>query len=88
MWSIVAVNTVLIGLLTLSFAQGPYSSWDQELWYRYGSLSFLFAGVVFPAIALLTGASRSRRLLGMLATWLAAVFIAFVYYAMMSGGGV
>lgn len=81
------LNTLLIGLLTASFTQGPYSSAEQELWYRYGSLGFLFAGVIVPAVALLV-ARRSRVVPGASVAWMALTLIAFVYYAMMSGGGV
>jgi hypothetical protein len=37
-WALLALNTLFMGLLTASFVQGPYSSSQQELWYRYGSL--------------------------------------------------
>jgi hypothetical protein len=85
--AILGVNTVLIGLITTSFTQGPYSSHEQELWYRYGSLAFLVAGSVLPAIALFA-AHRSRWVVGASIAWMAATFLAFVWYAMMSGGGV
>lgn len=70
-WSMLGVNAVIIGLLTLSYTQGPYSSWEQELWYRYGSLAFLSGGVILPAIAMLLGASRSRKMMGLLVALMA-----------------
>ena len=54
------INALLIGLLAFSFSHGPYSSRGQELWYRYGSIGFLVAGAVLPALALWLGALRSR----------------------------
>ena len=86
-WAWLAINTVLIGLLTASFVQGPYSSWDQELWYRYGSLSFFVAGVALPAIALFT-ARRFRWVVIATTIWMPVVLLAFVWFGMMSSGGV
>ena len=83
-----ALNTVLMGLLALSFGSGPYSSREQEIWYRYGSLGFLLIGAILPAFALALGARRSPALSTALAFWMVAVLFAFIYYAMMSGGGV
>ena len=82
-----AVNTVLIGLATASFTQGPYSSHHQELWYRYGALGFFVAGVIVPGVALFAG-RRSRVVIGGSIAWMAITLIAFIYYAMMSSGGV
>jgi VIT1/CCC1 family predicted Fe2+/Mn2+ transporter len=85
---VIALNILLLGLLASSFARGPYSSWGQEAWYRYGSLSFLLFGAILPALALASGARRSRRLVVALTVWmLTALFFCF-YYALMSGGGV
>jgi hypothetical protein len=82
------VNAVIIGLAALSFSQGPYSSRQQELWYRYGSLGFLLVGPIIPAIALLAGARRSAWANGLLTIWMLAAFIGFLIYAFYSGGGV
>ena len=82
-----AVNTLLTGLVTASFAQGPYSSAEQELWYRYGSLAFFVGGTILPGAALFTW-RHSRWVLGACVAWMAASFVAFVWYVMMSGGGV
>jgi hypothetical protein len=84
--AILAVNTALIGLATASFTQGPYYSHEQELWYRYGSLGFLMVGVVIPAVALFAG-RRSGLVVGASVAWMAMTLFAFIYYAMMSGGG-
>lgn len=85
--AVLGVNTLLIGLVTASFTQGPYSSEEQELWYRYGSLAFFVVGSILPAIALFAG-RQSRWVLGASVAWMAATFVAFVWYVMMSGGGV
>ena len=86
-WTLLAVNTVLMGLLAASFMQGPYSSSEQELWHRYGSLGFLLAGAALPGIALFA-ARRSRWVVIVSTAWMFAVLLAFVWFAMMSGGGV
>lgn len=88
MWWALGTCTVILGLTALSFTQGPYSSREQELWYRYGSLSFLLSGVVFPAIALLLGARRSGWATISLTAWMVATLLAFLVYAFHSGGGV
>jgi hypothetical protein len=85
--AMLGVNTVLIGLATVSFTQGPYSSREQEFWYRYGSLAFFVAGSILPGIALFAD-RRSRVVIGASIAWMAATFLAFVRYAMMSSGGV
>jgi len=86
-WTMLGVNAMLMGLLGASFAQGPYSSSEQELWYRYGSLAFFFAGVILPAIALFVG-RRSRWVAIGSAIWMLALLVASAWFAMMSGGGV
>jgi hypothetical protein len=87
-WGLLAFNAVTIGCLALAFAQGPYSSWEQELWYRYGSIGFVVVGAIIPAVAMFFGARRSGTMLGITAAWLAVTFLGFCYYALMSGGGV
>jgi hypothetical protein len=77
-----------MGLLAWSFTQGPYYSHRQEVWYRYGSLAFLFAGALLPAAALLLGAYRSRRAVGLLMKWMTATLLTGFVYACLSGGGV
>jgi hypothetical protein len=77
-----------MGLLALSFGSGPYSSREQEIWYRYGSLGFLMIGAVLPALVLAVGAHRSSALSIALACWMVAALLAWAYYALMSGGGV
>ena len=86
-WTLLGVNTVLMGLLTTSFVQGPYSSSEQELWYRYGSLSFFFAGAALPGIALFFG-RRSRWVVVASTAWMLLSLLGFAWFAMMSGGGV
>ena len=86
-WALLGINTVLIGLLTASFVQGPYSSGEQELWYRYGSLGFLLAGVVLPAIGLFT-ARRQRWVIITSTVWMLITLLSFAWFVMMSSGGV
>lgn len=86
-WLLLGVNVLLMGLLAISFGQGPYSSGEQELWYRYGSLSFFVAGAVLPAAALFAF-RRSRWAILASTAWMLAVLLAFIWFAMMSGGGV
>jgi hypothetical protein len=84
---LLAINTVVIGLLTASFVQGPYSSDEQELWYRYGSLAFFLAGSVMPAITMFA-ARRSRAVIAASTAWMLIMLLAFVWFAMISSGGV
>jgi hypothetical protein len=85
-WTVLGVNGVLMGLLAASSVQGPYSSSEQELWYRYGSLGFFFAGAALPAIALFA-ARRSRWIVIASTVWMLMLLLAFAWFAMMSGGG-
>lgn len=86
-WVLLAINTTIIGLLTASFVQGPFSSDEQELWYRYGSLAFFLAGSVVPAIAMFA-TRRSRMVIVASTAWMLITLLAFVWFAMMSSGGV
>jgi uncharacterized membrane protein YozB (DUF420 family) len=86
-WALLALNTVLMGLLAVSFVQGPYSSRGQEIWYRYGSLGFFLAGAALPAIALFA-ARHSRWVAIASSIWMLTVLLGFAWFAMMSGGGV
>ncbi|WP_207793833.1 hypothetical protein, partial [Polymorphobacter multimanifer] len=86
-WTMLAVNVAIIGLLTASMVQGPYSSPEQELWYRYGSLGFLIAGVGLPAFVLVA-IRRSRSVVVSATAWMVAILLAFVWYGAMSSGGV
>lgn len=85
---LLALNSLLIGLLAWSFTQGPYYNHQQVVWYRYGPLAFLFAGALLPAVALSLGAYRSRRAVGLLVKWMAATLLTCFVYACLSGGGV
>ena len=83
-----SINGLLMGLTALSFTQGPYSSPEQELWYRYGSLGFLLAGAVVPALILSWRARRWRRAAMATTLWMVVTLVAFLSYALLSGGGV
>ncbi|MCE7795381.1 hypothetical protein LWE61_02290 [Sphingobium sufflavum] len=82
------INAILIGLLAFSFSHGPYSSREQELWYRYGPLGFLLAGVILPTIAFRFGVLRSQRAVVGLLIWMIATLMACLIYALFSGGGI
>jgi hypothetical protein len=86
--AMVIINALLIGFIALGFAEGPYSSRGQELWYRYGSLGFLLAGAILPAVALALGARRPAGLTVALTVWMLVVLVACLGYVSMSGGGV
>lgn len=88
MLMMLGINTLIIGLLAFSFSHGPYSIQDQERWYRYGSIVFLIAGSVLPAIVLRLGALRRQWAIIALSVWMIAVFIACFIYVLFSGGGV
>ena len=83
-----AINGALMGLFATSFTQGPYSSTEQELWYRYGSLAFVLGGAVLPAAAILLGINRWPWAIDALTAWMVAALFAFLMYAFFSGGGV
>ncbi len=87
-WVMVAFNTLLMGIVAMSFASGPYSSAGQEYWYRYGSLAFLAGGALLPAFALPFAAQRSRPMTGELIAWMILAFCGFVFYVTVAGGGV
>ena len=82
-----AVNVVIIGLLTASMVQGPYSNREQELLYRYGSLGFFIAGAALPAVALFA-VRRSRSVVVASTAWMLAMLLGFVWFGAMSSGGV
>jgi hypothetical protein len=86
-WALLGLNTVLIGLLTAGFVQGPYSSAEQELWYWYGSLSFFLAGVVLPAIVLFAS-GRARWVVIASTAWMIIALLGFWWFVAMSSGGV
>jgi hypothetical protein len=81
------INLLLMSLVALSFSQGPYSSFEQELWYRYRSLGFFFAGALIPAAVLWFG-RRSHRVVSAVLIWMALALFLFVQYVFFSGGGV
>jgi hypothetical protein len=86
--TLVVINAVLMGLFAFSFSHGPYSSFEQELWYRWASVSFFVAGAVLPAGLMFMRPPIARRISAGLNLWLALIFFAFIPYLMSSGGGV
>jgi hypothetical protein len=86
-WAMLVINVVVIGLLTASMVQGPYSSREQELWYRYGSIGFFIAGVILPTVMLFT-IRRSRSVLSFATVWMFASLVGFMWFVAMSSGGV
>ena len=86
--TLVTINAVVMGLLALSMVRGPFSSFQQELWYRYGSLTFFFLGVVLPVLAIVFFRAKVRRFAVVSNVWLVAIMIGFFGYLMSFGGGV
>ncbi|HEX7694373.1 MAG TPA: hypothetical protein VF409_07775 [Sphingomonas sp.] len=86
--ALIALNALVMGFLVLGFAFGSYSSFGQEVWYRYGSLGFLICGAILPAAVLVLRARRSPGMMLLMISWLFFTLVACVAYAMMSGGGV
>jgi hypothetical protein len=82
------VNALIMGLTAVSFSRGPYSSWGQELGYRYYSIGFLLVGAILPAIALGSVARRWAWTNALLTAWMFAAFVLFMGYIMQAGGGV
>ena len=81
------LNLFFMGLVALSFSQGPYSSEAQEAWYRYRSLGFFILGAVFPAVLLLIG-SKKPAVVKVSRVWLILSLFVFCIYLAGSGGGV
>ena len=83
-----SINSVIFGLVALAFARGPYSSFEQELWCRWGSLGLLFAAGLIPALI----AFRWRQAPGWAATllgfWCGVAGFVGLNFALLSGGGV
>ena len=86
--AIVAINTIAMASLASSFATGPYSSWLQEAWYRYGSLGFLFGGAVLPGIGIITIGRHRYWLSVTLTLWMVVALFLCAGYAFQSGGGI
>ena len=85
---LLGINIVVMGLFTLLFVQGPFSSFEQEVWYRYGSIGFFLIGAAIPLCAVIFARSYVRR--HSLATniTLSATTITYLGYLLFSGGGV
>ena len=80
-------NTILIGLVTFDFTQGPYSSSAQEFWYRDISIALFVFGSAIPAIMLWVS-PRSLIVVRLALGLMLATFVVFVWYGMNVGGGV
>ncbi|MDB5678122.1 hypothetical protein [Sphingomonas bacterium] len=81
-------NTIFMGLLALAFASGGYSSWQQDLWYRYGSLAFVLIGALVPGAILIVRGRRSARAVIAVTLWMIVVLIMWAGFVFNSGGGV
>ncbi|AOW25474.1 hypothetical protein AVM11_08110 [Sphingomonas melonis TY] len=81
-------NLIIMGLVALSFASGPYSSFAQMAWYRLGSISFLLLGAVIPSALLFLLPKRCSMTVPALTAWMIAAFVIFAWYMIYSGGGV
>lgn len=81
-------NLLAMGALAWSFAGGPYSGLAQALWYRGGAVGFLIFGALLPGGALLLPARRRPALAPAALAWMLCVWLPFVAYVLMSGGGI
>ena len=81
------LNLVLMGIVAVSFSQGPYSSLEQEQWYRHRSLAFLVLGAIVPFAVLYIG-RKNPLTVAATTIWMAGALLLFVGYVMYSGGGV
>jgi hypothetical protein len=86
--TLACINVAAMGLLASTFTTGPFSSVEQELWYRYGSLAFLLLGAVLPGAALLLGTRRHPAVIAATMVWMIAMWLPFAGYVLMSGGGI
>ena len=86
-WAMLSFNAIVMGVVALSFASGPYSSVGQELGYRYGSLAFLTSGALLPAAALIFAPRRTQTMVDALIAWTVMAFFGFAYYVTIAGGG-
>ena len=82
------INALIIGYFALSFGLGPYSSGEQELWYRGGSLAFLVLGVLLPGGLVILRPEAARKISVTINVWLLIALFAFFPYLLFSGGGV
>ena len=86
--AMIGLNSVLMGLLASTFAFFQFSSREQEIWYRYGSLGFLLFGAILPGVALAIWGRRNRILVAALVVWMIFALILCFAYALNSGGGI
>ena len=84
----VVVNGLFTGLVALSFGTGPYSSWNQELYYRYASMALFIFGAILPGIMLFVYGRRSAWAAKASVVWMFVVMVGFFSYVLTSGGGV
>ena len=84
---LVVVNLLSMGAIATSFSQGPYSSLQQEIWYRYVALGFFILGAVLPTVTLLLF-RRRQEWFGTLVIWMLSALLFFGIYLFNSGGGI
>jgi hypothetical protein len=84
----VVINGLLTGLVSMSFGARPYSSWEQELFYRYGSMAFLIFGAILPGVVLFVYGRRIAWAAKASVVWMFFVMLGFFSYIFNSGGGV
>lgn len=85
--AVLGINALIFGLLAMTFTQGPYSSWEQELWYRYGSIGLFLGGAILPGI-ILFGGGRRRVVIRSLTVWMSIALFVGLGFIMLSGGGI
>ena len=87
-WAMASFNGLAMGLVAISFTDGPFYDGTQEFWYRWVSLAFVACGAVLPALALLLADRRPYLTAAGLLGWMIVVFLVFAQYLMVAGGGV
>jgi hypothetical protein len=83
----IAINALVWGGWTFSFARSGANNPAQAAWYIYGPLAVLLATTVAPTFALATGRGRHGSVSTWLRGFLILALIGFLPYACMSGGG-
>ena len=85
---LLVVNTIFIGFMTMARIRGPYSSHEQLILYRYGSLALFAAGVLIPWICFVFFRKFVERHTILASVWLAATLSAVIIWGAALSGGV
>jgi len=85
---LIALNALLWGGWTFSFARDGVHNSTQAAWYIYGPLLAFTVTAVAPTVALATGRLRRSESSAWLRGFLILTLVGFLPYTCMSGGGV